>query len=309
MTTIENSVNAVELIDLSAACEKAGIGGTVRNTEVGTGTLYVVAKLPDGNWALDYETDVIDIAAFQQEGWLVVSTATDGEETEQDTKPATYQDFFEGLPTWSYFWDGRNIDCQYIFTGWKQNKYGDNVPAYVHHRYMTTSLMSILDLDHECQWEAFTVNGTPKEASRDLRQAIRTMYSALKEAESYKQLHKEEGERLEAVKRDFRKLNEHINSYAEETHMCGDYERRIYGWNETFEVMELEGRVRDYNVPVRVPGVFGDTEVWVSGIKARTPEEAREQVQRMTAQEVLNNLYQSGYSMPEWTVGDSTPRA
>lgn len=99
-------------------------------------------------------------------------------------------------------------------------------------------------------------------------------------------------ERLESIRvqrdeviGDWRLLNSFLNKYADDQSMCGEYERKIAEWNEQFQVVKLEGRIREYEVEVEVSFRYTHTVT----VEASSEEDAKEMVEQMTASEVMES--------------------
>lgn len=88
-------------------------------------------------------------------------------------------------------------------------------------------------------------------------------------------------------------LNDKINQYAEDQGMCGDYERRIYGWNpDLVSDFKLQGRLRNHSVRVRVPAL-SEYDLYVT-VEARSPEQAYANVTTLTPADLLRLLLNDG---------------
>jgi chromosome segregation ATPase len=98
--------------------------------------------------------------------------------------------------------------------------------------------------------------------------------------------------RLEAVRvqrdnaeSDFKQLNTYLNEYADGKGLCGEYEKQLDEWNEGFDSMKLEGRIREYQIEVEVSFRYTTTVT----VEASTADDAREQVEQMSAGEVMQD--------------------
>lgn len=84
---------------------------------------------------------------------------------------------------------------------------------------------------------------------------------------------------------DFRTLNGYLNTYADEKGMCGEYEKQLQDWNEGFQVMELQGRIREYQIEFEVSFRYTAT----VSVEASSEQDAREQAENMTPTEIMES--------------------
>jgi hypothetical protein len=86
------------------------------------------------------------------------------------------------------------------------------------------------------------------------------------------------------AREDWNTLNEHIKDYANEANMCAEFERKIDEWNADFKTFTLEGRIKNYDVSVRLTATYYTTVT----VEAATPEAAQEQVEEMDSDDIDN---------------------
>lgn len=95
--------------------------------------------------------------------------------------------------------------------------------------------------------------------------------------------------RIDAMREDFQRVNEHMNSYADEVSWCGDYEDiHLRDLNNLLRSGEFEftGRERDFEVDVTVTITYsGSVSVTAGNLDA-----AREMVDEMSTSDVVGSL-------------------
>jgi len=239
--------------------------------------------------------------------------ASDSEEALETPATQTIREFFVNLPVLSFVRATRT-DTEYIFRGFAQNSDGYEVPQLVHSRYMSefNFAPSALDSDNVYEparaiWEVveFTDEGRLAALERALRHALRQLASTQQELTSMNAVASETSKECINALQDIKAINEHINAYAMSQQWCGDYERRITGWNNGVDgqpalTNKLVGRLRTYVVPVRIPAIQnGEISV---GVEARTAQEAREIVQTWTPSAVMKGVLEYGWSLNELQV-------
>lgn len=101
-------------------------------------------------------------------------------------------------------------------------------------------------------------------------------------------------ERVTRRDNDFRKLNKFLNEYAESQGMCSDYEDTLQKWNDEFSFYQLDGRERDYFVPVRIHGL-GDFDL--GPVTATSCNEAKASVENWGHDQVLQSILDRGYGL------------
>jgi peptidoglycan hydrolase CwlO-like protein len=84
---------------------------------------------------------------------------------------------------------------------------------------------------------------------------------------------------------DFKQLNTYLNEYADGKGYCGEYEKQLDEWNEGFDSMKLEGRIREFQVECEVSFRYTTTIT----VEAANADDAREQVEQMSASEVMED--------------------
>lgn len=100
--------------------------------------------------------------------------------------------------------------------------------------------------------------------------------------------------------RDWAKLNEFLNKYADEKAMCSEYEKQLDEWNQSFESLELEGRVREYEVEVECSFRYTFTKT----VEASSEAEARRMVEDMSPSEAMESADWDYPEDEEMEVGD-----
>ena len=290
MTTIET----LGTVNLTDACERAGVNGTIRRLDQN----FVVGQDFSGNWTLSRFGGAPErITTYLTDGWTVVSTCNDGEEP--TPTPETVRDFFaNNVPLWTLVAPDHGR-TRYVYTGIDWDSDGQEVIRLFHSRYFHDVELAT---DTLALPNAYTIvnddDGNPVECDQLSRQLIRQLRGNRADLERAQERYESTAERLAKAEQDFHTVNMKINEYANETQMCSDYERRIYGWNTDLVHLQLEGRTDrnfTFHVPVRLPALAGDNELFVSidgrehGI--RSPKQAREYVENMSNIEILRNLY------------------
>lgn len=87
------------------------------------------------------------------------------------------------------------------------------------------------------------------------------------------------------VEADFRTLNNYLNDYADNKGYCDEYEKQLDEWNEGLHAMQLHGRIHEYEVEVECTFRYTHTVT----VEASSEQDAREQVEQMTASEVMES--------------------
>ena len=209
------------------------------------------------------------------------------------------RDFFaNNVPLWTLVAPDHGLTL-YVYTGIDWDSDGQEVIRLFHSRYFHDVELAT---DTLALPNAYTIvnddDGNPVECDQLSRQLIRQLRGNRADLERAQERYESTAERLAKAEQDFHTVNMKINEYANETQMCSDYERRIYGWNTDLVHLQLEGRTDrnfTFHVPVRLPALAGDNELFVSidgrehGI--RSPKQAREYVENMSNIEILRNLY------------------
>jgi hypothetical protein len=210
---------------------------------------------------------------------------------EAPSAPQTIQQFFESLPVYTFVHGpGSRHGTEYVFTGFEDNGEGMVLPTIWHTHYMTKSHIDPDYLASVNTWETSKLEEgeTPKVADRELRMALRVLGGNRNELnESQQRVSELEGELSQALS-DYMRVNTFMNDYAQEVNFCSDYERRIFGWNETLH-NKLIGRTRSYQVPVRIPAI-SEHPVNVYPVEARSPEEARSRVENMSNLDIMRHF-------------------
>ena len=91
------------------------------------------------------------------------------------------------------------------------------------------------------------------------------------------------------MRSEWAQFNAMLNEFAESGHygkMCDTYEKQLEEWNAELSVFQFEGRSKDYNVTVDVVVRYRGT----VPVTAANEDAAREQVDEMDSDEVLNHL-------------------
>ena len=295
MTTMEISMN------LSGAIDEAGIGGTVERNGIEYTVLW-----RDGGAALRLSSEPYDngsaVHTFNQDGWTVTSRV-ESTGTQEETAPQTIRQFFESLPDYSYITINGS---DYIFAGWDHEggDDGDELQARVFHaaRYMSEDSYSGYVLEEQNETLAILLDddGEQKIASRELRHALRHLSASRRNSDLLSKRYDETLDLVNSLQQDFKRVNDFINEYADENHMCSDYERRIFGWNDSL-TNKLVGRLRDYSVAVHIPEL-SEYNMEAYPVKARSQEEARETVRGWSRATLIANLAERGYSFDALTV-------
>lgn len=282
MTTVETQTHT-----LIAACDLAGDGGTI--TGPSSSHVYNVGVDEEtGTWTLAFDgSEPASLTGYVTEGWTVASHAN------RDTTQ-TFQQFFDSLQLYSFI---QNSDGQYVFLGWVESEAGSsNTRARA--KLISTDYMRIryqADMEHPCTtWtRVLDDDGHPVIADWTLRVALRTLTTRIQEIEVLGARVRELETSFQSTVSDFRRLNDQINEYADESGMCSDYETRLWRWNEDFATMKLQGRMQSYQVPVSI-SALSDATIWVYPVEARSPEEAKEEVGSWSTEDVLKAILDNG---------------
>lgn len=94
--------------------------------------------------------------------------------------------------------------------------------------------------------------------------------------------------RAETYRADFDRLNVFLNEYANDKRMCSDYESTLEEWNNSFSLLKLVGRLRDYRVQVSVTVCYSG----VITVEALNETEAQREVRAWDSSEVLSEIEQ-----------------
>jgi len=92
-------------------------------------------------------------------------------------------------------------------------------------------------------------------------------------------------ESLDLMGADWRQLNAFLNEYADKESMCGAYEDKLRIWNNDFRRLQLEGRIREFQVECEVSFRYTTTIT----VEAANEDDARSQVEDMSAGEVMQD--------------------
>lgn len=299
MTTIE-----APTVSLITAVETAGIGGQVQRL----GDPYTVGKDSQGEWTLTRDGVVHLLEGLVQDDWTVVSQGEGDEpasEEEETEETQSVREFFHGL---NYFTFVRNARShrEWLYVGYDYDAEGNPVVKLIDDFTQNADITGDR-LDAENRWEAVPSedgNGV-KVADNFTRLLVRNLRGTRNDMEHYATRSDENAEKLNKANQDLRTINAKINEYADEQGMCSDYERRIFGWNtDLISGFQLEGRPDlnfIFHVPVQIPALAGERQLYVSvngrdtGI--RSPEQARKWVKGMSTNEILRNLYDNGFEL------------
>lgn len=136
----------------------------------------------------------------------------------------------------------------------------------------------------------------------EVARGFRRLYDAqMSKAQAEKEA-SEANSKVWQLELDWAMLNKKINAYADETDMCYDYERRLELWNNDFRVAKLEGRVKEWQVGVKIPALSDDT--FYVEVEATSPSKANELVSEMSVEELLENAYKAG-NLHSWRCGSN----
>lgn len=288
MITVEN-VTYTSALDAATA---AGIGGRIRSAM--TGINYIVSvDSSSERFVLTREGDPHTSASVvefsdHENNYSVVEVGDlelKDEEAQQDT--TTVREFFEGLRRYTYF----TVDSyEMLFYGWEYEEGTEQ-------RYVVAFDAEYGDIQkfrasqlNELAHNSFQVveeNGRHKRAPRIIQHFIGERMDYSNRLQRITRHRDELSLKYHEAHSDLETLNTKINEYAEETHMCGDYERRIFGWNKDLK-FQLLGRMRTYYVPVSIPSIA--TDKLEIPVEAQSPELAKRMVENLTPSEILNKL-------------------
>lgn len=248
---------AIETFTLAVACERAGVGGVVSRA----GIDYQVGRT-GGVFTLRDHDVYRSITDFVEDGWSVVGSAA-----------KTVREFFNELAPGTHVVRPRSVDV-YVWSGISQP--ATQAPVLFRRDY-GTSLTLDASLDEPSDWVVCT-----NEADEPIVEGIlvqRTMRDVIRHDER----HRVQNEEIVKLRADWRRLNDFLNEYADEQRMCPDYERRLDGWNESFDLLKLEGRQRDYTARVEVNVTYYvDVEV-----RASSEDAAREAIDDMYGSDMI----------------------
>lgn len=230
MTTI-----GMESMTLRGACEAAGVGGVVTRNSVS----YTVGRDIGGLTLRMGDGPNQPLHDFTQDAWTVTTRV-------HDEAPAqTVREFFGGLRSGTHVVRPRSADVM-VWSGIYEND--GTAPVLFRRDYGTYLALEMSGEPND--WVACTdgegepiVEGTL--GQRAMRDVVRGNAR-----------HASQNAEIVKLRQDWRTLNDHLNTYADENSMCSDYERRLDTWNESFQLLELEGRKRDYTVRIRVDATY-----------------------------------------------------
>lgn len=101
------------------------------------------------------------------------------------------------------------------------------------------------------------------------------------------------------LKADWQRLNAFLNAYADAESMCEGYEDTLAQWNRSFTDLQLVGRTKTYQVRTRVT-LHYDVDITV---RANNDAQARDKVNDMCIDDVMQDVDTSDYDDYEWTAG------
>ena len=97
---------------------------------------------------------------------------------------------------------------------------------------------------------------------------------------------------------DWALLNEALNEYADGKGLCGEYERQLSEWNDSFAVMSLEGRAKTYEVELTITATYTTT----VEVEATSEDEATDKAGDLDWDEVTRGLDINDASDMNWQV-------
>lgn len=184
-------------------------------------------------------------------------------------------DFFNGLERGEMVRSGLYGSPLVYTANWKESMMRHTV-------FLVTQVLSepfFVDVENDgSNWSVVTDdnNGLPIKQCPDACYAI-DQYIA--EWKGNKNLH----DVIAKLRNDIRRINDELNSTAEEQSWCNEYEERLDRLNETLSTeTTLVGRKRDRNVRVSVTATW---DVYLT-VEATSEEDAIEQIRNMDADEV-----------------------
>jgi hypothetical protein len=224
----------------------------------------------------------------------------------------SYETFFKAMERWAIFGDPDALEAgqdggTYIFYDIKPDSNGETRIYYFDRHWGDSYSIPESNWDDTVNnWIVAEKDGKTVTADHLTRQIIiqreGTNKSVAAGYEREELLLKE----IRELKSDLDMINGKINAYADETHMCGDYERRIFGWNADLIRYKMTGRIRNYSVPVRIPALADnhddDGDFTLYPVEARSPEEALELVKNWPLAQVLSVISQRGYRLKGFEV-------
>lgn len=98
--------------------------------------------------------------------------------------------------------------------------------------------------------------------------------------------------------RDITRLNELMNTYADENSLCEQYEKTLDEWNSEFILVGLTGRNRTFTVSTRIEMTF---EVNVE-VEAKNADEAMEKVGDMYVSDIIEETSMDITDYDDYTV-------
>lgn len=113
--------------------------------------------------------------------------------------------------------------------------------------------------------------------------------------------------RYEQAQKDWTKLNEFLNEYAEENDMCSQYEDRLNTWNTDFTRFKLEGRYQDYSVCTKVTVTY-----YVNvNVSAKNTSDAIDEADGIDSSTIMEAIADGcgfdGYDEIEWDAREAEP--
>lgn len=106
---------------------------------------------------------------------------------------------------------------------------------------------------------------------------------------------------LNTARQDWATLNEFLNDYADEQSMCSAYENQLSIWNNSFSMLELTGREKEYEVSVTVTATYYTTVT----VTASSDEAAQEHVDdNYDEDDIMRNATWSAPDDTTWEVTD-----
>lgn len=313
MTTIENSIDIAPTADAVRmskfdAIIQAGIGGIVAE-RLGGGTDFtgyrVVAYNPDmavneqvtfqyvtSDHGATFTTSLIGTVRDDADRWHIV------EKSDTPIDLMTMLRWFQNEVTIGDFVQEKNNRRErwiYTFAGIGILNWDTMEQAIFLWNSYSGSLEAFLEKDNKLpnKWEKTTLDGdasAPNSQYNLLTSCVGMKADLIATRRSVSELQVQTGTLI----KDFEKVNEKINAYAEEMSMCGDYESRIFSWNEELTT-KLVGRERNWSVPVScdfIESPCGDTTYVV--VRARSKENAIAIVQEKKQAELIGLLLDNG---------------
>lgn len=107
---------------------------------------------------------------------------------------------------------------------------------------------------------------------------------------------------INMMRADWALLNEGMNEYADDKGLCGEYEKQLGEWNDSFQYMELIGRQKNYEVEVTVHVTYKNTIT----VEATSEDEASGKVDDLGWDEVTEGLDLGDAEDMNWEVDTCT---